>query len=51
MIACEVELLPDPVRTAVTEITENRALWIEPGYLVLLKWTRAEDDTPGVEVV
>lgn len=31
----------DPVET----ITENRALWVEPGYLVLLRWTRTATDS------
>jgi hypothetical protein len=26
-------------------LTENRALWVEPGYLVLLTWTRPPDDS------
>jgi hypothetical protein len=25
-------------------VTENRALWIEPGYLVLIRWTRSPGD-------
>ncbi len=31
----------EPVET----ITENRALWVEPGYLVLLRWTRTAADS------
>ena len=30
----------DEVVQVVAEITENRALWIEPGYLLMLMWTR-----------
>jgi hypothetical protein len=45
---------PPPPATAPQEsvmITENRALWLEPGYLVLLRWVRAEDDTRAVALL
>jgi hypothetical protein len=32
-------------RDAIATITENRALWIEPGYLVLVQWSRPADNT------
>lgn len=29
------------------EVVENRALWVEPGYLILLRWSRpADNDVP-----
>ena len=30
--------------TPAVELTENRALWVTPGYLVLVRWRRHEDD-------
>ncbi len=33
--------------TAV-EVTENRALWVEPGYLILVRITRAEDNPEAI---
>lgn len=29
-------------------VTENRALWVEPGYLILLRWTRPRSDDDPV---
>lgn len=37
--------------TIRTDITENRALWIPPGYLLLLQWTRPEEETSPVETL
>ncbi len=36
-----------PARAAVM-LTENRALWIEPGYLILIRWMRPEGDAAPV---
>ena len=36
----------DEVEQVVTGgISENRALWIEPGYLLMLTWTRPEENS------
>ena len=32
-------------------VTENRALWVEPGYLVLLRWRRASEDEAVVSAL
>ena len=32
------------VEVVVAEVTENRALWIDPGYLILFQWVRPEDN-------
>jgi hypothetical protein len=34
--------------TAAEMVTEDRALWVEPGYLLLLRWTRPVDDLAAV---
>lgn len=37
--------------SGVGDLTENRALWVEPGYLLLIQWTRPEDDeTPVIQL-
>jgi hypothetical protein len=37
-----VEEVPTDGATAEPLITENRAVWVEGGYLVLIQWTRPE---------
>lgn len=42
-----------PAAAATTEVTheevvENRALWVEPGYLVLLRWSRQTSDETSI---
>jgi len=41
----------DDINTIRTDITENRALWIPPGYLLLLQWTRPEEDLSPVDAL
>jgi hypothetical protein len=42
------EARSEAVATAGEWVTENRALWVEPGYLVLLQWRRPADDEAAV---
>ena len=34
--------------SATEEVTENRALWVEPGFLILLRWRRQTSDEAPV---
>jgi len=38
----------EPVDGLLATLTENRALWVDPGYLLLIQWTRPEDDETPV---
>jgi len=33
------------------EVVENRALWVEPGYLVLLRWSRRASDETSISAL
>ena len=35
---------PPPVPGGPASIVESRALWVEPGYLILVRWSRPETD-------
>lgn len=43
-----VEVDPDPSVGAVVRVEENRALWVDPGYLILVRWTRPVGDNAPV---
>jgi hypothetical protein len=34
-----------PTESGVPEVIEDRSLWIDPGYIVLIRWTRPVDNT------
>jgi hypothetical protein len=38
-------------QASTQEVVENRALWVEPGYLILMQWQRPVDDTRPVDAI